>query len=450
MPFGKKLDVDRQTEIDFDHIYDDAIRPAADAANVDVVRADEEQHGGFIHLAMYERLLLAEIVLADLTLANPNVFYELGIRHAARPRSTVLMFGRVGRLPFDLAPIRAIPYEISDGRLTDSERLRNTLSERIAAAASAHDEIDSPLFQLVPKLPPLSLPHEVTESFRDRVHAIASVRERLQSATKEGEKGVDQIRTIERELGSLDRAAPESLLDVMLAYRSVGAWDEIVRLIDAFPKTVSENVTVREQLAMALNRSSLRRDRARAIELLAQIIEKHGPSPETNGVLGRVYKDMWLEAQEANDAIAAEGALAEAIKSYEQGFDADPRDYYPGVNAVTLSLQQPGADAVARIERLRPVVTFAVARRGGMNSQDYWVVATVLELECIGGDWPAARRAAGAAVSRNADAWMLDTTLKNLDIIRGWLSSRAMPVDALDDIVTSLRKRAESLRLGTR
>jgi len=51
-----------------------------------VIRADEERGGGIIHKPMYERLLLAEIVIADLTFASANVFSELGVRHAARPR----------------------------------------------------------------------------------------------------------------------------------------------------------------------------------------------------------------------------------------------------------------------------------------------------------------------------------------------------------------------------
>ena len=87
------------------------------------MRADEERVGGFVHLAMFERLLLAEIVLADLTLASPNVMYELGIRHATRPRATLSVFARPSQLPFDLSPIRALPYRLGpDGRLPKASR----------------------------------------------------------------------------------------------------------------------------------------------------------------------------------------------------------------------------------------------------------------------------------------------------------------------------------------
>src|SRR5450756_709499 len=112
MPYGVKPDPVTRLEIDFEYVWETAFRPAAERAGVEPIRADEERLGGFVHLAMFERLLLAEIVLADLTLASPNVMYELGIRHATRPRATISVFARVGHLPFDLSPIRAIPYRL--------------------------------------------------------------------------------------------------------------------------------------------------------------------------------------------------------------------------------------------------------------------------------------------------------------------------------------------------
>ncbi len=81
MPFGKKKD-ENGDEIDFDKIYNDFIKEAVLDANLEPIRADEEQIGGIIHKAMYERLMLCEYAVADLSILNANVFYELGIRHA--------------------------------------------------------------------------------------------------------------------------------------------------------------------------------------------------------------------------------------------------------------------------------------------------------------------------------------------------------------------------------
>src|SRR5499433_1490885 len=112
MPFGSKPDSTR-TLIDFDAIYTNLIKPAIEEAGLEPLRADEEMAGGIIHKPMFERLILCEFAVADLTTANANVFYELGLRHAVRPWSTVLIFAEGGRLPFDVALLRALPYQLT-------------------------------------------------------------------------------------------------------------------------------------------------------------------------------------------------------------------------------------------------------------------------------------------------------------------------------------------------
>jgi hypothetical protein len=86
MPFGRKEAGGRSVE--FDAVWQEVIAPAIAAADMQPLRADEEQAGGIIHKPMFERLLLCEYAVCDLTLANPNVFYELasGMPHVRRPR----------------------------------------------------------------------------------------------------------------------------------------------------------------------------------------------------------------------------------------------------------------------------------------------------------------------------------------------------------------------------
>ncbi|MDT7580656.1 MAG: hypothetical protein QOK35_1920, partial [Pseudonocardiales bacterium] len=91
MPFGTKDDP-ALGKVHFDAVHEEIIRPAVEDAGMECVRADEERVGGIIHRPMFERLLLCDYAVADLSLANANVYYELGIRHATRPWSTVLLF----------------------------------------------------------------------------------------------------------------------------------------------------------------------------------------------------------------------------------------------------------------------------------------------------------------------------------------------------------------------
>src|SRR5208337_4356044 len=120
MPFGAKSDPNGLV-IDFDSVYQDLIAPAIREASLEPLRADEEMSGGIIHKPMFERLVLCEYAVADLTTANANVFYELGVRHAALPETTVLVYGGKSRLPFDVAPLRALNYEIGPSGKPDRQ-----------------------------------------------------------------------------------------------------------------------------------------------------------------------------------------------------------------------------------------------------------------------------------------------------------------------------------------
>src|ERR1700757_1938817 len=184
MPFGQKPDLKSGVVVDFDQIYNEAIKPAIEASGLEALRGDEERTGGIIHGAMFARLLLAEFVVADLTLANPNVFYELGIRHAAKPFTTVPIFANVSALPFDVALVRAVGYQLKKGKLTKAaaQKLKPHLSKGWSDAIGGATTHDSPLFQLIPKFPGIDLPEEVTETFKDRIRQAEEFREGFSSA----------------------------------------------------------------------------------------------------------------------------------------------------------------------------------------------------------------------------------------------------------------------------
>src|SRR6266568_7606812 len=147
---------------------------------------------------------------------------------------------------------------------------------------------------------------------------------------------------------------------------------------------------VREQLALALNRVG-RGDEAERV--LLDVIATRGPSSETYGILGRVYKDRWEAAQKQGDKFLAQGLLDKAINAYLRGFEADWRDAYPGINAVTLMELRDPPDP--RREKLFPVVTYAVEQKIAKGKPDYWDHATLLELAVLAKDQEGAEQHAG-------------------------------------------------------
>jgi hypothetical protein len=444
MPFGQKTEPGGARVVDFDALYDRCIKPAAEGAGIEVIRADEETLGGIIHRPMYERLLLAEIVVADLTFANANVFYELGVRHAARPRSTILIFAKIGQLPFDVAPIRAIPYELdASGELSSPHDLRDTLTERLELAKT-DEATDSPLFQLLENYPGISLSHEVTEAFRDRALWVSDLTIRANDVVRgdlNQSEAKDALLEIEREAAGAAESEEQLLITVMLAYRSIEAWAEMIRIAESLSPHLKAVPTIREQLAMALSRRNAGDDRSRAIEIIRDVVAEHGESPESLGILGRCFKARWMDKEKAGDPGAAD-ALAEAIDAYDRGFHADPRDFYPGVNLITLLVRRGGPEDLERVRRVAPVVAFAVARKGALRSSDYWTLATVLEIAAVQGDEDVGRRGLSAILDTQADAWMFNTTADNLDILIGVLPRLDLPVNWVNEAIGALRGRA--------
>lgn len=431
MPFGQKKDESGRV-IDFDRAYAEVIKPAVEAAELEPIRADNETVGGIIHKPMFERLMLCDYAVADLTTANANVFYELGVRHGIRPHTTVLIFGKGTRLPFDVAPLRGLPYGIdAQGAPETPDVDRKALANRLIACRNPVD--DSPLFQLIADWPKPDLARLKTDTFREVVEYSQKYKEKLRSARG---NGVAALGEVEQELNLKD-ADPAIVIDLFLSYRAVKAWQEMVDLVAKMSPIVAQTVMVREQLGFALNRLG-RREEAETI--LQQVITDHGANSETNGLLGRVYKDRWDDARNAGQGLAARGFLRKAIAAYLAGFEADWRDAYPGINAITLMEMDEPVDP--RQAELLPVVRYAVKRRLADKTPDYWDHATRMELSVLAGDQSASEEALGDALAAIREKWEPETTVRNLKLIRGAREKRGIDVAWIAELEAELEKAA--------
>jgi len=408
MPFGRKR-ARGKGSIDFDIVYRELIAPAIRDAGLEPIRADEEVTGGIVHKPMFERLILCDYAVADLTLANANVFYELGVRHAVRPYSTVLAFASGTELPFDVRLDRALPYSLSPaGSPTDGDTFRRQLSALLIAARQATD--DSPVYQLVSEFPRLDLARLKTDVFRDQARYSERWKERL---ARERADGIDAVLQAERELGDLPNVEAGILIDLFLSYRAVEGYREMVSLADRMPRPLAKTPMIREQRGLALNRLGRRGEAER---VLLDLISEHGPSSETYGILGRVYKDQWDEAMAASETRLAAGLLDKAIAAYLAGFEADWRDAYPGINAISLMEVRDPPDP--RRDKLFPVVSYANERRLTSGQADYWDHATRLELAVLDTDEAGAQEALSRALAAVREPWEAASTAHNLKLIR--------------------------------
>ncbi len=439
MPFGKK-NYQNEVTVDFDAVYEKLIKPAILAADMEPIRADEEKTDGIIHKPMFERLVLCEYAVADLSTANANVFYELGIRHAAKEKATVMVFANSTRLPFDVALLRAFPYQLDEkGNLSDIDNDLKKLTEKIKSCKT-NQAVDSPLYQLLDGYP--NIAHAKTDVFRDTVNYSRQLKDKLfdiRSNTPK-EKKLATLAQVEIELGSLLDVEAGVVIDLFLSYRSLGTIEGFQKMIDLTQKmspVVSQTTLIQEQLGFALNRIGKRDD---AEKVLTDLIGRRGANSEVYGILGRVFKDQWEEAYLQGRKLEASGYLKKAIETYLKGFNTDWRDAYPGVNAVTLMTLASPEDI--RWKEVFPVVRYAVEQKMKASSPDYWDYATMVELSVIEKDWAKCGEALGQALASVREIWEPQTTAKNIRYIKESRKLRNENIDNETEIEKALTEKS--------
>ena len=440
MPFGEKKDPGGGPDIDFDRIYNLAIRPGVEAAGMEPLRADEERVGGIIHKPMFERLLLCDYAVVDLTTGNANVFYELGVRHAVRPATTLTLFARQQQIPFDVSYSRALPYELGAKNRFEQEQaapLRNAITARLVHLrehATDEPETDSPLFQLLQGYQPPDIARLKTDVFREQVKYASDIKRRLAAARVAND--ATQLHDLETNLGPADAVEAGVFVDLFLSYRAVKDWAAMIALYEnRMPAALKRAVLVREQLGFAYNRAG---ERKKALDILKEVVDEQGPSSESCGLMGRVYKDYWSEARLAGREAEARGWLRKAVDAYVLGFETDWRDAYPGINALTLLDIQGDPESLEKKRAMLPVVRYAVNRRIESATPDYWDHATLLELAVLDQDETAASQHLDNTLAAVREPWEPETTHNNLAMIRDARLTRGVDEPWLSDVIHKL------------
>jgi hypothetical protein len=155
MGFGTKTDFATGRKLDLNKSYKLLIKPVVESKGLVCIRADEILHSGSIDYQMYKELYNADLVIADLSTANVNAFYELGIRHALKRRTTIVISEDKYSYPFDLNHIKITSYTHLGEAIDyeEVERFRKVLGETIDTVLNL-DDPDSPVYSHLPELKP--------------------------------------------------------------------------------------------------------------------------------------------------------------------------------------------------------------------------------------------------------------------------------------------------------
>ena len=145
MPFGEKIDVDGSV-VDFDVVYNHIIKVTLNNMNIECIRCDEIDEGGWIHPKMIRYIYESGIAIVDITSLNPNVFYELGIRHTLRQAVTVLIRRKGTDIPFNIQGLNIIEYDQFD--IANVEETKKKIADFIKNGLSLYRK-DSPVHEVL-------------------------------------------------------------------------------------------------------------------------------------------------------------------------------------------------------------------------------------------------------------------------------------------------------------
>lgn len=413
MQFGTKTSPDGIV-LDYDFLYREIIRPAVEELGFECHRLDDLMTSGSIwHKTMFAAIISSDVMIADITSSNANVFYELGIRHALRRGRTILISAG-GKQPANISLLPVLFYQLDGtGRVIGADEFRSQLQSFVRQTQQTTAS-DSPIFEFFPDLE-VTLPPDMERKPRRRGPRLTkNQREFVQSVLESPAQARGDLERSEAEFRGAPEADPSAFMDLLKRYRDLSEWDRVVGLADDAPPEIRESPEVRNLLVLALNRRNGTGDQDRAISLMEQQIAETGGDSESFGILGRIYKDRYDQAKERGDSDEATRNLDKAIETYRNGFDKNPRDYYPGINVVNLLLQRGGEGARKELEELVPRVRTAVQAKLEGDRVTFWDLATDLQLAAVARDWPRAEQRASAMMAQSPAEWMLETTRRDI------------------------------------
>lgn len=302
MGFGEKTNYKTGRTFNLDKTYKNIIKPVFKSLDFLCFRADEIPNSGNIDVVMYENILKADFVVADISTLNPNAFYELGIRHALKKNTTIIIAEKGTEFPFDVNHNNIDTYEHlgPDIGVDEAERFKTYLASKVNVLLN-NPKTDSPVYTYLPNLEtPTFTKEEIEELKSDIKEEATSVADFIEIAetAKNNQEYITAIHFLKK---ARERYPNNDFINqrlILNTYKSKKP-DEISSLLNA------------EKLLENLN-----------INITTD--------PETLGLAGAIYKRLYTINKENI-------YLEKALWSYSKGFYVK-LDYYNGINLIYLLL----------------------------------------------------------------------------------------------------------------
>ncbi len=404
-------------EVDFDLRWSRAFYPAIDALGFTPVRADADT-GPMIVKDMIERLALADLIIADVSIPNGNVYYEVGIRHVARKTGCVLIAADWSRQLFDIEQFRCLRYALSSTEVSEAEA--EAIQEMIVSSVPGLRAGQTP-YHAIKSAVDWSDPDR-RGVFREFAENLSRFQERAAAVRLlNDEDRPAKVRALADEFNDA-LELPDVSLELVGLFRDEVGWKETLQFIDTLPSDVRALPLLREQRLLALGNSG---EPEEAIAGLEKLIEERGPDPERHGLIGGRFKRLWRDAraeriaQNRDKATSTERRyLSKAIEHYTLGMQQDYNQYYCSANLPSLLRSRGRRGDRERADIIEHFVIAACERAIDMDSADEWVWPTLLGAAFRSGDVDKADELADRLEGDGLPKWNLASTLNDLaDIV---------------------------------
>jgi hypothetical protein len=297
MGFGKKKDPDTNRTIDLDATYKKIIRPAVESAGCKCIRADEIVESGIIDRSMYALLYYADIVIADISTFNPNAIYELGVRHALRPYSTIIIKEDEGKIPFDIGHDRIISYKHLGNEISEAE-VRKCIPQLRTLIQNVINEpkTDSPLYSYIHQIKKPEISEE----------EISSI--------------IGELKNNEDSIYALTEMAKENMAKSDFV-KAEQLWEKLCYKAENEKYYIQQRALCRYKSEVPTTQKAL----TDALLIMAKI--EGQTDTETLGILGAINKRLY-------EITSDKSFLTSAIDSYKRAWN-QYKDYYTGENYAT-------------------------------------------------------------------------------------------------------------------
>lgn len=410
MPFGKKptnsSDPKIPGQINFDALWDRALRPMIEELGYEPIRADQDV-GSLIVQEMIERLAYADLVIAEMTILNANVYYEVGVRQAAQREGCVLIAANWAQQAFDVDQMRRVTYPLPEGTITDetATAIRAALCDQVSKRLGGI----SAVFQALPGYE-TKMDAERAESFKGRAQQLADLQAQFRTARRvPKDQRAEQAVKLAEQYRSEAAKLPTVALELLNLLKDAAQWQSILGLVGSLPERTRNLPIVQEIYALALSKSG---QPQKAIEVLEVLIELNGETSERRGLLGGRYKALCDAATDEADKYRY---LSAAIEQYEHGMQLDLNDYFPACNLPRLYRRRGEEGDEAKAREAATISLAACNRARVRNPADSWTRPTLLGAAFDAGDAKQAKQLYREMLKEGAGAFQLHSTIPDLE-----------------------------------